>query len=633
MRPPLRTRAMRALVALGLALSTLLPGAALIGAAEGDLVLEPGTDQDLQVLNPWNSVVVADFEVFTLNYDLLVNFGQDLEPVPGFAESWTPSRTARPGRSRSGPDMKWSDGEPATSEDARYTYQLVLDAAAKSEASEDGYYLGQGYLEPYLTNAGITAVSAPDPETLVVETEFANTLLLQAYVPDPSEAHLGGAHARRDRRTRADVTLFTNEPPVVGTGPYQAVEWEPGEFIRFARNPNYWGEQGAADEVIIQHFASADTMVQALKTGEIDYVRGVLADQFDDLKDDPDMVGRRGHRQRLHRAVVQHRRQQGGLRRLDVGPVRRRVPRCPRLRDRQGGARRGDARRLRHAGLHDHPAVPHPLARRRRRIRARFDIEEAKRRLDAAGYVLDARASALDKEGKVINLRLTWPDSEPEHATNAAVHRRVVRRARDHGRRGRHRGGQADRRCHRPADGPADYDIYMWGWVGDPDPDLAAELLHDRGDRRRRATATTRTPSTTSCSSSSAPSRTSTKRKALLDEMQELVYDEAPYHILYYDAELHAYRTDKFAGWTNQPSEGGTPLFGYGSFGYTKLTDLRRRQPPSRRPSRRRHRAVAPSPAASPAAGRIQPAIVEHAVPARARHRRARRRSLPSASS
>ena len=62
-------------------------------------------------------------------------------------------------------------------------------------------------------------------------------------------------------------------------------------------------------------------------------------------------------------------------------------------------------------------------------------------------------------------------------------------------------------------------------------------------------------------------------RKTILARMQNLVYDEAPYHILYYDAELHAYRTDKFAGWTDQPSVGGTPLFGYGSFGYTKLTD------------------------------------------------------------
>ena len=49
--------------------------------------------------------------------------------------------------------MKWSDGEPATSEDARWTYQLVLDAVA----SEAGY-LGSGYLEPYLTNAGLKTV-------------------------------------------------------------------------------------------------------------------------------------------------------------------------------------------------------------------------------------------------------------------------------------------------------------------------------------------------------------------------------------------------------------------------------------------------------------------------------------------
>ncbi len=86
------------------------------------------------------------------------------------------------------------------------------------------------------------------------------------------------------------------------------------------------------------------------------------------------------------------------------------------------------------------------------------------------------------------------------------------------------------------------------------------------------------------------------KRKELLTQIQELVYAEAPYHILYYDAELHAYRKDKFGGWTNQPSEGGTPLFGYGSFGYTKLTDLAAASP---EPSAS---AAAPSGGASPAA-------------------------------
>ena len=55
-------------------------------------------------------------------------------------------------------------------------------------------------------------------------------------------------------------------------------------------------------------------------------------------------------------------------------------------------------------------------------------------------------------------------------------------------------------------------------------------------------------------------------------QMQNMFYDEAPYHILFYDDKLDAYRTDKFGGWKNQPTANGVPLFGYGSFGYTLLT-------------------------------------------------------------
>ena len=39
--------------------------------------------------------------------------------------------------------------------------------------------------------------------------------------------------------------------------------------------------------------------------------------------------------------------------------------------------------------------------------------------------------------------------------------------------------------------------------------------------------------------------------------MQNLIYDKAVYDILYYDANLEAYRTDRFAGWQNQPRRHG----------------------------------------------------------------------------
>ena len=178
MRLPLHARAGRLLVALVSRSRPCCPAQRSPSAAD-PLVLKVGTDQDLQVLNPWNSVTVADFEVFTLNYDLLVELRPGPEPVPGLRRVVDASATARPGRSRSATGMKWSDGQPATSEDARWTFQTSSTRRRRSARS-----LGQGYLEPYLLDAaGMTEVSAPDPETLVVKTSTPNTAVLQAYVP------------------------------------------------------------------------------------------------------------------------------------------------------------------------------------------------------------------------------------------------------------------------------------------------------------------------------------------------------------------------------------------------------------------------------------------------------------------
>jgi peptide/nickel transport system substrate-binding protein len=566
MRSPLHARAARSVAVLALVAGLLAPGTApALGADAGEpLVLRAGTDQDLQVLNPWNSVVVADFEVFTLNYDLLVGFGQDLEPVPGFAESWTTSEDGLTWTFKIRPGMLWSDGEPATAEDARYTFQLVLDGLE----TENGY-LGEGYLDGYLTNAGMTAVEAPDAETLVVTTEFANTLLLQAYVPILPK-HVWEQYTIDQIGLSTSDGFFQNEPTIVGTGPYQAVEWEPGNFIRFARNENYWGEQGAADEVILQHFSSTDTMIQALRSGEVDYVRGVGADQFNALGGQPPIKTVEG----IANGYTELSFNTGGTKDGYGGSTSALSDVA--FRDALGYAI--DKEQLVEATLggygtpgstiippfHTRWHVPPENPRT-------FDLDEARSRLDTAGYVLDGEGRRLDKEGNPINLRLTWPDSESENGTNAqflvewfgelgiTVNAAVTEE------------GKLIDDVTGPPGGPANYDIYMWGWVGDPDPTSLLNFFRtdEIGGSSDSYYSNPRYDELFLLQRAEPDEAT---RLEYLTEMQELVYAEAPYHILYYDAELHAYRTDKFGGWTNQPSEGGTPLFGYGPFGYTKLT-------------------------------------------------------------
>ncbi|MEO8463657.1 MAG: ABC transporter substrate-binding protein [Chloroflexota bacterium] len=583
-RSTLRARGARILMSAGLAFAAIGPATAPVAAAD-PLVLNAGTDQDLQVLNPFSSVVVADFEAFTLNYDTLVGWGQDLEPVPGFAESWAQDGNTWTFKIRSG--MKWSDGQPATAEDAAYSIQLVLDATAKSDASADGYYLGQGYLEAYITNAGVTAVSVPDPETLVVTTEFENQLILEAYLPILPK-HVWSKYSLDEIASATGATPYTNEPPVVGTGPYQAVEWKPGEFIRFARNPNYWGLQGAADEVIIHHFSSPDTMVAALKTGEIDYVRGVLADQFDALKNEPGIETVEGVSNGYSQIAFNTKGNTDGYKGSTSALT------DPAFRVALAWAI--DQNKLVDATLGGYgepgTTIIPPFHTRWHvepdaSIARTFDIDKANTLLDAAGYKKDGQGRRLDKEGNPIVLRVTWPDSEAQHSTDAefiqgwwgklgvGVDAYVTEE------------GKLIEDVTPPPGGPANFDVEIWGWVGDPDPTSLLDFL--RTDQIGGSSDSFYSnPEYDQLFLDQRAESDPVTRKADIAQMQQLVYRDAPYIILYYDSELHAYRTDKFTNWTIQPSVGGTPLFGYGPRGYTFLQAIS---------------AATPAPAASPDAG------------------------------
>ena len=107
-----RFLALTALVAAG-----LFPGAANAGVGE-PLILRIGTDQDLETLNPWQSITVADYEIFQIQYELLVSYDINLEAAPGFAESWESSTDKLTHTFHIRSNMLWSDGEPATCADA-----------------------------------------------------------------------------------------------------------------------------------------------------------------------------------------------------------------------------------------------------------------------------------------------------------------------------------------------------------------------------------------------------------------------------------------------------------------------------------------------------------------------------------
>lgn len=77
---------------------------------------------------------------------------------------------------------------------------------------------------------------------------------------------------------------FQNMKDVVGTGPYIYEEIVDGDYVKFIRNENYWGEQPYYDEVIIKYIPESSARLQALQNGEIDLIYGSALLTWDDYE-------------------------------------------------------------------------------------------------------------------------------------------------------------------------------------------------------------------------------------------------------------------------------------------------------------------------------------------------------------
>ncbi len=564
----------RPVAALLLAASLLLPAAGPVAAAD-PVVLTVGTTQDLDSTNPFNTALVSGYEAFQLTYDLLTNFNEDASPGPGFADTWVRSPDRVTYHIRDG--MKWSDGTPATSKDVCYSWGLAMAAIA------DDKNVGLGYLDPNVKDAGVTKIACPDDSTFIAYTTDQSDRVFQVYVPILPE-HVYG---QVDYKKMADEKF---DAPLVGTGPYTFAEWKTGQFARFVRNPNYWGQQGFEDQVVIRFFPdNADAMFQALKNGELDYAHNVNPDQFKQLQANPLYKTVAGKANGWTQLAFNTYGTGTGKTIPNGGPSTKALL-DPAFRDALGYAIDKPtlvARVLGGFGDVGTTIVPPVLSEwhvEPDQPRT-FDIELAKSKLDAAGYKLDANGSRLDKEGKPIKLRLYAPDSEASYAKSAefvkdwygqlgiVVSTQVLTGA-----------ALGELILPPEAGGTAKYDIELWGWGGNPDPNALLQIF--------RCDAIGGTSDSQYCNPEydklydQQLKEAGAQRKATLAQMQNLIYNEAPYDILYYDANLDVYRTDRFAGWENMPAS-GTPLFTYGDLNYTLLTDA----------------TIAPSPSPSEASG------------------------------
>ena len=258
-----RIAAVAMLVALISALLGVTGAVAQDSSGEDEkVVFRVGNSNDIDGFNPFKIVEIPSYELMGLTYDLLVENGpKDSGPVPGLADSWETSDDGLTWTFHLNEDAKWHDGKPVTSEDVAYTYQRILD-------EEQGLYID--------AVKQIESIETPDEHTVVFRTKEPSVQMLNTYV------YILPKHIWED--VPADETKSFKNEPVIGSGPFQAVEWKEGQFARLETNPDYFRGSPAIDEIIFQFYDNEDTMVQALKNGDVDYIANMPVNLFKSLE-------------------------------------------------------------------------------------------------------------------------------------------------------------------------------------------------------------------------------------------------------------------------------------------------------------------------------------------------------------
>ena len=573
------------LVAAGVTAALLTVGPVGLGparAAEEDRTLRVGTTEEFDSLNPNLAFIGSSAEASLLDYDVLVGFGPDHEYAPtGFAESWTLDGATWTFTIRDG--VRWSDGRVADASDVAFTFQYLLSsmdpryvgpwAPAGNDLPRPGTTRADGrpdhplslYGEVLVRDVGLRTVELVDDHTVAMTTAQPTTLLLGAMVPI-LPAHIWATVPFSTAATDLAATL-----PVVGSGPFQIVDWQRGTWARFERN-GFYRERPYLDAIEFRFYRDESALAAALRRGEIDYARDVAPEDFEALDDDADIVGVQGAASGFtHLAFNTYAKP------IDGGGASTAAVRDPAFRDALGYALDLDA--IIDAAVDGHatpattliPPAAVPFHSEPSRPRT-FDVEEARSRLDAAGYRdADGDGTREDLDGRPIELRLVYPTSDRRFSSAAVA---VADQWEAVGVGATPEGLEPDtleELLYTPeAGGTAEYDVELWRWSGSPDPDFLLSLLTS-AEIGGWSDSNYSNPAYDRLFTGQRRAVTAEDRQAIVRQMVDLAYDEAPYLLLFYDDELHAHRTDRFGPWTTRPRDGGVPLFTTGVQGYLDL--------------------------------------------------------------
>lgn len=514
-------------------------------ATDGPVVLRIGWNQMVDSLNPFIGYEGVSYALYHLNYDYLTESDPaTLQPVPSLAASWSSNDDLTTWTFKLREGVKWQDGEPLTADDVVYSLELNLT----DDISTYDMYVG-----------GIESCTATDDLTveLVCSTPQPRLLTDLTLVPIVPE-HIWS------KMTSAEIARkFQNEPTVVGSGPFQIVEFERDKFVRLKANPDFWGGRAEIDEIIFQMYTNNDTLAAELKAGIIQG-GNVQAAVFRALEGTPGLETSLAHENGFDEL---------GFNCYDgEASLGHPVLRDPAFRSALAWAiDRGKIAEIAWGGFAEAATTIIPADYYDESLDfhweppadvvASYDPARCAELLDAAGYA-DSDGDGLreDKKGEPIKLRLWAASDKPEYASAAKF---IAGWLEDVGidvtMQLMEDGALSDRQYNYNNEGEfaPDFDLFIWGWqTGEDDPTFILSLL-TTGQIEAWSDCNYSNERYDGLYESQSQEADPQARLAMIHEMQEVVYSDAPYIPLVYPLTREVYDAS-WEGWVKQPEGTGS---------------------------------------------------------------------------
>jgi peptide/nickel transport system substrate-binding protein len=526
------------LLALGLVwgISSALASSDSPSPATGKTILRLGWTNDPDNLNPFIGYESSSYEIWAINYELLVGFrASDYANVPGvgLATNWQTSDDGKVWTFTITDKSKWQDGQPLTARDVAFTYNYVLK-------NDLGMFID--YLK------FIEKVEAPDDTHVVFTCSKPKANMLGLWIPILPE------HIWSKVSPKEVEKSYKNSPPIIGSGPFQTVEWKKGEYVRMVANKDYWRGAPKVDEVIFQTYQNQDTMAQDLKTGAIQSGWNIPSAQFNSLNGTPNLQAIRavtiGFDELGFNCADKKKYPKSTGNPVLQDPAFRSALQWAIDKDKivsigySGNAAPADTIITRDfytadADYHLTPSSPYT-----------FDLDKARQAFDEAGYP-DANGDGIrEYNGKPIKLRLYARTESPESQNCGKL---IAGWFKDIGLDIDYQviddGALGDKQYNYVNGQYApDFDMFIWGWGGDVDPNFILSVLTTNSIESWSDSAW----SNAEYDKLFLEQQTTIdvqKRIELVKKMQQIVYDESPYIPLVYPLDLEAANTGKWTGW------------------------------------------------------------------------------------